>query len=52
MSFCLGTLNLGVRSLKISKIGIPKTLEVCNFLCKSSIEVRFEANLYPFLRAF
>jgi hypothetical protein len=52
MSFCLGIPNLEVGSLEIPKVEIPKTLEACNFLCKSSIEVTFEANFYSFLRAF
>jgi hypothetical protein len=41
-----------VGSPKIFEIGTPTTLEGHNFLCRPWIEVRFQAKLYPSLRAF
>ncbi len=40
-----------VGNLKIPEIGILATLEAHNFLCKSSIEVRYKTKLYPLLRS-
>jgi hypothetical protein len=44
MSFC-PEIPSQVENSKIPQIGTPSTLEPRNFLCKPSIEVRFEANL-------
>ncbi len=41
-----------VESFKISKFGTFGTLEGHNFLCRSSIEVRSQAKLWPLLRTF
>ncbi len=45
-------LRLPNKSLEVPEIGIPMTLEAHNFVCKPLIEMRFEAKLYPSLKAF
>jgi hypothetical protein len=39
-------------NIEIPTTKIPTTLGAHNFSCKSPIEMRFEAKLYPLLRAF
>ncbi len=44
--------KLPSESLEIPKIGSPTTLEGHNFVCRLSIEVRFEANFEPLSKSF
>jgi len=49
---CHFLLGLSSGSLEIPKIGTLAILDTHNFVCRPMIEMKFEAKLYPLLRAF